>query len=776
MPKPQRGPVLRQIDLLFNEGTFTGYSDAQLLERFATNRDQAAFEALVHRHGPMVLAVCRGVLKCPHDSQDAFQATFLVLVRRARSLWVINGSLESWLYRVAYRIAIKSNADATRRRLIEKQATKMENASADESPEEVLIPALHEEINHLPEKYRAPIVLCHLERLTHAEAARQLDWTEGMVRGRVARGRELLGKRLTRRGLTLSGAGLVSLLSRQTASAAVPKMWIDTTIAAAVAIASGRTGAVALTAGLFRMLLLARLWTGPALATSIVLGVGAGLAGARWLAPGDDIDARGLALASQFKPIELRPMAKPAPPQDQSPYVDPRYVPADGYSWLAFNNNLLSLRFREERWGLPIGPPYVTSNLPASLLKERWGSPLPRDLTIMGSYYIDEAENGDLIITIGHTAEPDSLRVLDCRPVLFDKKGRRYVPLFERSIRCTSPIDSGTAIDRFRLARGILPLDAIGGAGVERLKPEGFQLARQKKPDPRIRMDDPTLRSAATSRFEPASGRSRTILPRPISDGDWSASMSGNHGAVACDVMKTRKGTLVVHICYRSQTRVRNHGDAPEYRPAFFDNHGRRSPHEHDWFNHIREFYDDGLNDSSDMAHFRFEVPAVPNQDSRLIAAQVAYIGVERLNATALREAHIETCLNWMTSRHPCLKNVEHSQLVHEWASGPSSYITIQYGLREILRSYQGEPLNTPRALRDYRIATFRKHMEEEERRWGPRFAARADQPSYIAYQILLNPSAAHGKKRVSQPVHEHVADVRLGPTSTLSGLWVLPP
>src|SRR5579883_1938690 len=122
MARMPPGTALRQIHLLFNEGTVAGLSDAQLLERFASRRDGVAFEALVQRHGPMVLAVCRGVLKDPNDAQDAFQATFLVLVRKAGTLWAVKGSLGSWLYRVAQRIAIQANADAARRREVERRA------------------------------------------------------------------------------------------------------------------------------------------------------------------------------------------------------------------------------------------------------------------------------------------------------------------------------------------------------------------------------------------------------------------------------------------------------------------------------------------------------------------------------------------------------------------------------------------------------------------------------------------------------------------------------
>src|SRR5713226_9187319 len=155
MASGRSGIPLRQIQRLFDEGTITGLTDAQLLDRFVARRDEGAFTILVERHGPMVLAVCRGVLKDLNDAEDAFQATFLVLFRKAGGLRV-GGSLGSWLYRVAYRIAIRANAVAARRR----ERSWREEAMAVEatSPREAevdrdLLPLIHEEIDRLPDKY-----------------------------------------------------------------------------------------------------------------------------------------------------------------------------------------------------------------------------------------------------------------------------------------------------------------------------------------------------------------------------------------------------------------------------------------------------------------------------------------------------------------------------------------------------------------------------------------------------------------------------------------------
>jgi RNA polymerase sigma factor (sigma-70 family) len=253
----QLGAAVRQFQRLIDAGTAIGLTDDQLLARFVSHRDDVAFEMLVERHGPMVLSVCRGMLKDPNDAQDGFQATFLVLVRKAGSIRA-GVSLGSWLYRVAYNMALQINAEAARRQRIERRAGEMANPIDTNAPKaSELIPALYEEVNKLPEKYRMPVVLCHLEEMTHAQAARQLGWSEGAVRGRVARAREVLRRRLARRGLVLSAGAVASVLAERSASAmgaALPAAWVDGTVKAAMAIAAGQAvaaGAVAASAVTF---------------------------------------------------------------------------------------------------------------------------------------------------------------------------------------------------------------------------------------------------------------------------------------------------------------------------------------------------------------------------------------------------------------------------------------------------------------------------------------------------------------------------------------------
>src|SRR5437016_4340422 len=166
--------TLRQIDALFTGGTVAGLSDRQLLDRFARRRDEPSFSALVSRHGPMVLGVCRRVLADRHDAEDAFQATFLVLARKAGSIRV-GDSLAPWLYGVAYRVAVRARGRAARARAVEREASAMKATAAPGTAVGAdLVAALDEELSRLPEKYRTPVVLCDLGGLGRAQAARQL--------------------------------------------------------------------------------------------------------------------------------------------------------------------------------------------------------------------------------------------------------------------------------------------------------------------------------------------------------------------------------------------------------------------------------------------------------------------------------------------------------------------------------------------------------------------------------------------------------------------------
>jgi RNA polymerase sigma factor (sigma-70 family) len=231
------------IGRLFRGQSVTGLSEWQLLERYLERQDEVAFEALVARHGPMVLGVCRRVLSSASDIEDAFQATFLVLVRRARQLGP-RDAIGPWLHGVAVKVALRARCEAARRRRFESipveaagsRAVAVSAAAVDIELSETL----DQELRRLPSKYRSPVVLCYLEGQTHEEAARLLKWPLGTVKGRLARARELLRSRLARRGV--GPAALAAFGSLRTeASECVPRELLETTVRLGLKYAIGET-------------------------------------------------------------------------------------------------------------------------------------------------------------------------------------------------------------------------------------------------------------------------------------------------------------------------------------------------------------------------------------------------------------------------------------------------------------------------------------------------------------------------------------------------------
>ena len=229
------GTAFQHLRDLFGAGTATGLADGQLLARFSSENDAVAFEALVARYGPMVLANCRAVLKNEQDVEDAFQTTFLVLARKAHS---IRGGevLGGWLHRVAYRAAVQVSVEAKKRRRKEAEASAMAPLSASRSDHESgsdfdLRAILLAEIDRLPERQRLPVVLCDLEGLTYDQAADRLRWTVPTLRCRLARARQRLKGRLTQRGFVAPALG--AMLPGEGARAAVPPLLIRSTVLAA---------------------------------------------------------------------------------------------------------------------------------------------------------------------------------------------------------------------------------------------------------------------------------------------------------------------------------------------------------------------------------------------------------------------------------------------------------------------------------------------------------------------------------------------------------------
>jgi RNA polymerase sigma factor (sigma-70 family) len=225
------------MERLFAEGVLAGCSDAELVERFATARDPDAFAAIVARHGPMVMAVCRGRLGSSGDAADAFQATFLVLMKRAGS-FSVGPSLAGWLYRVAQRVARQARLADARRRKRELAAGQNGGPEADNLPERSeVIHLVRQEIDRLPERYRTPIMLCDLQGLTREEAAGLLGWPAGTVGGRLARARAQLRGRLERRGLAPSVA--LPVFSRTAPAAGAWRISLEAAIRSASSLAGG---------------------------------------------------------------------------------------------------------------------------------------------------------------------------------------------------------------------------------------------------------------------------------------------------------------------------------------------------------------------------------------------------------------------------------------------------------------------------------------------------------------------------------------------------------
>src|SRR5262245_13573427 len=239
MSEGQLGPVIRQIRHLAAPAP-DNCSDAQLLQRFARDRDEAAFEALVRRHGSLVWGVCRRVLRHTQDAEDAFQATFLTLTRKPSSIRR-GDSVASWLFGVARRVARRAADLRSRARIREAppRPSDTDNPPAEAALRE-LQAILQEEVAGLPEKLRAPFVLCCLEGKAKAEAARDLGWKEGTVSGRLAEARQRLRRRLARRGVVLSAALAASALGRE-ALAHVPHALAGATTRAALLFVAGAT-------------------------------------------------------------------------------------------------------------------------------------------------------------------------------------------------------------------------------------------------------------------------------------------------------------------------------------------------------------------------------------------------------------------------------------------------------------------------------------------------------------------------------------------------------
>jgi RNA polymerase sigma factor (sigma-70 family) len=269
--------VLDHLRKTLNPTELTAVTDRQLLARFVAARDEGAFAALMARHGSMVLGVCRRLLRCEQDAEDAFQATFFVLARKAGAVgW--GDCAGPWLHEVATRTALEARSTIARRRSWERQEEALPHRTVAPVEPCDWRPLLDQELRRLPEKYRSAVILCALEGRSRREAALLLGVQEGTLSSRLALGRKMLAERLTRRGVTLSAAALVAFTESAMAATLPPELVRSTiTVATLVAVgldAAGTASAV-LMKGVLRAMFFQKLkWTALVMMATVVLGAG----------------------------------------------------------------------------------------------------------------------------------------------------------------------------------------------------------------------------------------------------------------------------------------------------------------------------------------------------------------------------------------------------------------------------------------------------------------------------------------------------------------------
>jgi RNA polymerase sigma factor (sigma-70 family) len=327
-------------------------TDGQLLERFVRRRECAALELLVQRHGPMVWAVCRRILPNYHDAEDAFQATFLVLARKASSVKP-REMVGNWLYGVARQTAMKARATTAKQRARERQVPEMpEPAVTERDARGDFQPFLDEELSRLPDKYRVAIVLCDLEGRTRKEVAQQLGCPEGTLAARLTRGRAMLAKRLVARGLTLSTAALTGSFSRQVQ--AVPMSVMSSTLAAMTLVAAGEAvsgvvsaNAIALAEGVVRTMLRSKIKivTATLLLVAILGGGMVGLTNQTPVIAGDDppLPVAPVQVASNERNAELANEAEEPDEPVRQDSLDGKWddVEHEG-AWFRFQGSMLT--------------------------------------------------------------------------------------------------------------------------------------------------------------------------------------------------------------------------------------------------------------------------------------------------------------------------------------------------------------------------------------------------------------------------------------------------
>ena len=304
MGQPTLSNLLHHVNRLLNDGL----TDADLLARFAENRDEAAFEVLVWRHGPMVHGLCRRLLRRREDADDAFQAAFLILVRKARSISK-RISLGSWLYKVTYRVALEVQAREAKHAVTARCDAEFPAVeAADDLARRDLQRVIAEEVDRLPEKYRLPVVLCYLSGKTTEEAARSLGCPRGTVLSRLATARKRLHGQLVRRGLGLTAVALAAALEQK--AVAAPAVLVSLTVKAAAWLAAGSIGGSGAVSGPVLFLIKGALktmfvqkmkWAAVVLVGAAIIGGGGGL----WL-------RQPAAAQSPTRPVREAPAVKAA--------------------------------------------------------------------------------------------------------------------------------------------------------------------------------------------------------------------------------------------------------------------------------------------------------------------------------------------------------------------------------------------------------------------------------------------------------------------------------
>lgn len=373
-----RGVLQRELGRLFGEGTLP-LTDGQLLERYLQSGDAAAFEALVRKHGPMVLSLCRRYLRDETDVEDAFQATFLVLVRKAASIRR-RQLLSSWLHGVAYKVSMRARSHQRRWRSQAAEGLDLLESPVDEAPTVEIAEigqVLDQELGRLPEKYRVPLVLCYLNDRTHEQAAAELSWPVGTVRSRLARGRELLRGRLARRGYAPSAAilGPLSDLPSRPFTSTIPPALVRATVATAVRVLpAASAGAVAGIGAGATTLFPTCSGSATALAQGVISTmaltqmkmIGASLVAAGMLAGGAGAGAWALASTGAGEQAD-KPVAKPAdklPDRPATPAA-PDAIPSALEAQLSVLERKLDLLLQQRETPRDTGPPRPDNAGPA---------------------------------------------------------------------------------------------------------------------------------------------------------------------------------------------------------------------------------------------------------------------------------------------------------------------------------------------------------------------------------------------------------------------------